>query len=190
VALGLAALPGLAACQPDYTSRIRSANAVFDDGRGTTARVQVVDTPSGQQNIYLDVAQRFCDRSTDELVVRRFSTDGYDAGGLTDDVEVDIPSDLSGATALLRAPASVGTQRYEGCGHDGSGPADSEVRTEVFVRARLRWTGTGPVRSVRPDVDVRDAEAEGVLRVGAPVGRVRLGPSNNAELQAFEGIEE
>src|SRR5215212_10864777 len=125
-AIGAVAVGGLASCQPDYSTRQRSADAEFDYSRGTRGFLQVLDTPSGQQNIYIIVIQRFCDRSTDDLVVRSSGPMGYDSGGETDDVEVDVASDLSSATAFLRTEVNVTTERFDGCDADPEGTPISQ----------------------------------------------------------------
>ena len=188
-AIGAVAVVGLAACQPDYSSRQRSADAEFDDGRGTRGFLQVLDTPSGQQNIYITVIQRFCDRGADELVVRSSGPMGYDSGGQTDDVEVDVASDLSSATAFLRTQANVTTERFDGCDADPDGTPISERERSVGVEAHLRWRGRGPVRELDAEVAVRDGVARGVLRFDEPLGSIRV-PRASGLLGAFEGIEE
>ena len=77
----------------------------------------------------------------------------------------------------------------DGCDADPESEPTSERRVPTEVRARLAWTGIGPVRSERPDVDVRDAVAEGVVQIDA-LGRTRLGPTEDALLSAFDGMEE
>jgi hypothetical protein len=188
-AVGAAALVGLAACQPDYSSRQRSADAAFADGRGTRAFLRVLDTPSGQQNIYITVIQQFCDRSTDELVVRSSGAMGYDSGDETDDVEVDVASDLSRATAFLRTRTNITTERFDGCDADPDGTPISEGERSVGVEAHLEWRGRGAVRELDAQVAVRDGVARGVLRFDQPLGTVRV-PRASGHLSAFEGIEE
>ena len=187
--VGVVGLGALMGCQPDFSDRSRGVEATFDDGRGTVTRASGVVTPSGQHNLSVIVDQRYCDASTDELVQRSVYAQGYSPGP-DPTVEVRVSPDLEEASARLQVEANVVTQRWDGCDADPASEPASEHRGSVEVRAQLEWVGTGDLRQDRSGVDLRDAVAEGVVRVDAPVGKIRLAPSDDAQLQAFEGIEE
>jgi hypothetical protein len=190
VVIGAIAIGGLVACQPDFSERTRGVQARFEGGQGTVVNVSGSETPSGQHWLDVTVGQEYCDGSTDELVRRSVYAQSYNASGPDRTIEVRVSPDLEEGTARLQTAANVLTQRWDGCDADPDGEPASEQRDSVEVRARLTWTAMGPVRSIRSGEDARDAVAEGVVRVDAPIGRIRLGPSVDATLWASDGIEE
>lgn len=188
--VGVVALGALAACQPNFSDRMRGVHATFDDGRGTVTSAFGSVTPSGQHWLSVTVDQQYCVESTDELVRRSVYAQGYNAAGPDRTIEVSVSPDLEEASARLRVEANVVTRRWDGCDADPQSEPASELRDSGELRARLAWVGHGDLRPDRPGVDLRDAVAEGVVHVDGPIGRVRLAPSDDALLSAFDGIEE
>jgi len=175
LALALGLVPGVAAAGTPPTL---SASAFWQlrDARHTAVSLQPSRAPGEAPVIFVHITQEFCDSRTNQEVFRDFDAQASVVALFR------IDRDLHSASLAAIVTGHVVDQRLSSCSTPSGQPTTVDLG-KVNVGLLAHWIGIGPIHTVQPGIDARQARAFGffsgpdVLRVGL------LGSTGVAELR-------
>lgn len=179
VAVALLVAGALHASPAEAAEKRVSAIAFWamDDPRSTSVSLQANEAAKGGEDSYfLFIHQRFCDTASNQMVFR-----GYSSSGSLPKGAFSGSSSLSRAALKASLPVTVSEQRQPSCSSTEQPTTVPQPGTTLTLD--ITWAGRGPIRTIQPGIEGRDATATGTITPGSVLGLSDLGPSDTGELR-------